>query len=166
MKCINCGSSMTTKRENVPYTALPGVVLQDVNVSRCPKCGETEVAITAIDELNKVLAEAVISAKGRLNGAEIRFLRTYLGYSGADFAKAIGSSPATVSRWESDTQPIGHHADLLLRSLVVIGKKVESYPLEALSELGSEKPSKKASKKSQRYFSPSGKHWKSAEATA
>ena len=32
-------------------------------------------------------------------------------------AKLIGSDPATVSRWESDKQAIGHHTDLLLRAM-------------------------------------------------
>lgn len=163
MKCFNCGSSTVTKRENVPYTALPGIVLEGVEVSRCPKCGEHTVAIPAIEELNRELAKLVIATKARLNGAEIRFLRSYLGFSSADFAKAIGSSPSTVSRWESDTQPIGHHADLLLRAMVSLGKKVESYPIESFSELGAEKASK-VKKRPLQAFKSTGKKW--VEATA
>src|SRR5215467_6548131 len=102
MNCLQCGHAMTTKRENFPYTALPGTVLVGVEVSRCANCGEYEVAIPAIDELNRVLAREVIRKRGRLVGPEIRFLRSYLGYSGGDFAKLIGSDPATVSRWEGD----------------------------------------------------------------
>ena len=47
MKCIICGEAMYTKRENYQYTAsgLPHVTLQQVEVSRCPHCGETEVTI-------------------------------------------------------------------------------------------------------------------------
>lgn len=154
MKCINCGHAMTTKRENVPYTALPGTVLVGVPVSRCSNCGEHEVAIPAIDELNRVIAQAVIRKRGRLTGGEVRFLRSYLGYSGADFAALIRSDPATVSRWEGDKQPIGHHTDLLLRAMVALDKKVEEYPITTFAKIGD------GSEKAARYaFRPTAKKW-------
>jgi putative zinc finger/helix-turn-helix YgiT family protein len=164
MKCVQCGSAMTTKRENVPYKALPGAVLVGVEVSRCPSCGEFEVAIPAIDKLNEVLADAVIRKKGRLRGAEVRFLRTYLGYSAADFAKLIGSSASTVSKWESDVQPVGHHSDLLLRALVVVGKKVDEYPIETFAGISAadDQPAKPAPYA----FTPSAKTWKPTKLAA
>jgi putative zinc finger/helix-turn-helix YgiT family protein len=162
MKCFQCGSAMTTNVENVPYKSLPGTVLAGVNVSRCAACGEYEVAIPAIDELNRMLANAVIRQKRRLNGGEIRFLRTYLGVSGADFAKMIRSAAATVSRWENDTQPIGHHADLLLRTLVMLDTKVESYPIKDLAEVSDEEA--KPVRGPRYAFTPSSaKRWKPAE---
>jgi putative zinc finger/helix-turn-helix YgiT family protein len=155
MKCISCGRAMTTKRENVPYTALPGTVLVGVPVSRCARCGEYEVAIPAIDELNRVLADAVIRKRARLAGDEIRFLRSYLGYAAADFAKLIGSDRATVSRWESDKQPIGHHTDLLLRAMIMLDRKVDEYPIAAFAEV------KAGTTERPRYaFKPSAKTWK------
>ena len=160
MKCMHCGHAMTTKRENVPYMALPGTVLVDVPVSRCPSCGEYEVAIPAIDQLNQMLAQEVIRKPSRLAGAEVRFLRTYLGLSGADFAKLIGSDPATVSRWEGDKQPIGHHTDLLLRAMVALDKKVEEYPITTFAGIRD-----KAAKP--RYaFKHSAKTWKAAQLRA
>src|SRR5882672_2293472 len=150
MKCINCGHAMTTKRENVPYTALPGAVLIGVPVSRCANCGEYEVAIPAIDELNRVLA-----------GGEVRFLRSYLGYSGADFAKLIGSDPATVSRWESDKQSIGHHTDLLLRAMVALDRKVDEYPIAAFAEIKAN-----ATERPRYAFRPTAKKWKPTELSA
>jgi putative zinc finger/helix-turn-helix YgiT family protein len=164
MKCVQCGSTVTTKRENVPYRALPGVVLVGVAVSRCAKCGEYEVAIPAIDELNKLISNAVIRKKSRLKGSEIRFLRTYLGYSGADFAKLIGSSASTVSKWESDSQPIGHHADLLLRALVVVGKQVDEYPLETFAGISAS--GDKPTKLEPYAFTPSAKTWKATKLAA
>ena len=161
MKCINCGHAMTTKRENVPYTALPGTVLIGVPVSRCPNCGEYEVAIPAIDELNRVLASAVIRKRGRLAGGEVRFLRSYLGYSAADFAKLIGSDPATVSRWESSKQSIGHHTDLLLRAMVALDRKVDDYPIAAFAEVKTE-----AVERPRYVFKPAAKKWKPTELSA
>jgi putative zinc finger/helix-turn-helix YgiT family protein len=161
MKCMQCGHTMTTKRENVPYKALPGTVLVGVEVSRCAGCGEYEVAIPAIDELDRTLASAVIRKPGRLSGAEVRFLRSYLGYSGADFAKLIGSDPATVSRWEGDKQAIGHHTDLLLRAMVVLDAKVDAYPIATFATLGDG-----AATKPRYAFKPSAKRWKPTELRA
>lgn len=155
---MQCGHAMATKRENAPYTALPGTVLVGVPVSRCPSCGEHEVAIPAIDELNRVLARAVIGKRGRLAGGEVRFLRSYLGYSGADFAKLIGSDPATVSRWESDKQPIGHHTDLLVRAMVALDKKVDEYPITTFAEVTGE-----TAKRPQYAFKPAANKWKPTE---
>jgi hypothetical protein len=47
MTCLQCGAEMRMKRENCKYDAssLPGITLLGVEVSRCPKCGEHEVAI-------------------------------------------------------------------------------------------------------------------------
>lgn len=163
MKCVNCGASMTTKREDVPFAALPGTMLVGVEVHRCASCGEYEVAIPALDVLMNDLANAVISKRGRLNGDEIRFLRKHLGYSSADFAKLIGSAAATISKWENDVQPIGGHADRLLRLMVAHDKKIVSYEIKDLAEKADEKASTKSSYK----FTPtSSKKWKQAEHVA
>jgi putative zinc finger/helix-turn-helix YgiT family protein len=163
MECMNCDGEMTTTRENVPYKSLPGTVLQGVEVSRCSTCGHVEFAIPAIEQLNQLLAEHVIATPGRLNGGEIRFLRTFLGYSSADFAKLMGSTASTISRWESDTQPMGNHADLFLRALIVIGKKVESYPIDKFAELAiADAPAKPTPT----YFKRQSKRWKQTDAAA
>jgi putative zinc finger/helix-turn-helix YgiT family protein len=157
---------MVTKRENVPYRSLPGVVLVDVEVSRCPACGEYVVAIPAIDGLNELLAKSLIDDKRRLVGAEVKFLRKYLGYSSADFAKVMGTASATVSRWENDAQPISRHADLLLRALVMIGKKVDDYSIEKFADMATEDAPKKAGPRFGFTLVPSTKKWKAAEVRA
>jgi transcriptional regulator with XRE-family HTH domain len=111
--------------------------------------------------LNRVLAGAVIRKRTRLVGGEVRFLRSYLGYSGADFAKLIGSDPATVSRWESDKQLIGHHTDLLLRAMVALDRKVDEYPIAAFAEVKAE-----ATERSRYAFKPIAKKWKPTELSA
>jgi putative zinc finger/helix-turn-helix YgiT family protein len=118
--CFKCGHKMTTRRENVPFLGLPDTTLLGVNVSRCPNCGEHEVEIPMLEELHQGLALQVVEKTGRLSGAEIKFLRTVLDYSSAEFARLVGASPITVSRWEHEVQPIGHHADALIRALVVL----------------------------------------------
>jgi putative zinc finger/helix-turn-helix YgiT family protein len=134
--CGQCDASVKTKRENYRYTAsgLPTVTLLGVEVRRCPRCGETEVVIPAIAELHRAIAGAVIRKRARLTPPEIRFLRTVLGWSGTDFAKHMGTTPETVSRWEHG-QPIGTAADRLLRLLVATKAPIEPYPVDILAEL-------------------------------
>lgn len=142
MKCMQCGNTMKTKRENYLYKAcgLPNVTLRDVEVSRCEVCGEQEVAIPNIEDLHKVLALAVISKSARLTPEEVRFLRKSLGYSGADFAGLMGVTPETVSRWENGGQPIGTTADKLLRLAVAHLQPPDRYPVERLRTVGVEEP--------------------------
>jgi putative zinc finger/helix-turn-helix YgiT family protein len=134
MKCLICGASMDTRRENYPYRAsgLPHVTLEQVEVSRCPVCGETEVSIPHIEALHRAIAVALVRKPARLASEEIRFLRKYLGWSGVDFAAYIGVTPETVSRWEQGKTPMGTTADRLLRMLVVTRVPVEDYSADLL----------------------------------
>jgi putative zinc finger/helix-turn-helix YgiT family protein len=132
--CFNCGHKMATRRENVPFLGLPDTTLLGVNVSRCPNCGEHEVEIPMLEELHQGLALQVVEKTGRLSGAEIKFLRTVLDYSSAEFARLVGASPITVSRWEHQVQPIGHHADALIRALVVL-RVVAKFSREKIEQI-------------------------------
>lgn len=130
MKCLTCGAGMVTKREVYRYdeaVGLPDVRLQDVEVSRCPRCGETEVAIPNIEGLHRAIAMSLVGKRQRLMPHEVRFLRKYLGLSQADFAARIGADPDTVSRWET-RGPIGTQADKLLRLMVATHKPPDCYP--------------------------------------
>jgi putative transcriptional regulator len=142
MTCTVCGTTMKTKRENYRYDAvgLPGITLRDVEVSRCPKCGEYEVAIPRIEDLHRTIAQAVIAKRERLTPAEIRFLRKFLGWSGADFAAHVGTSPETVSRWETGSTPMGVTADRLLRLMVASRQPVTHYSLDTLKVVARERP--------------------------
>ena len=135
--CIECGAGMETRRENYRYTAsgLPHVTLHQVEVSRCPHCGETEVAIPHIEALHRALAKAIIQHPTRLAPEEIRYLRKYLGWAGVDFAAIMGVDPATVSRWERGATPMGPQADRLLRTLVVNLAPVQDYSPDRLQAL-------------------------------
>ena len=128
---------METRRENYHYTAsgLPHVTLQQVEVSRCPVCGETEVAIPHIEALHRAIAAVLVQKRARLAPEEIRYLRKYLGWSGVDFAAHMGVTPETVSRWERGTTPMGGQADRLLRLLVVNLAPVQNYSADRLTAL-------------------------------
>ena len=137
MKCVHCGeASMTSTRENYAYKAsgLP-VTLVNVEVRRCKSCGESVVAIPRIEQLQKTIAGAVISKRTRLTPAELRFLRTHLGWSGSDFARHMGVKPETVSRWENGHDQMSPSADRLLRLMIVTRDPVSDYSLDSLVDV-------------------------------
>jgi putative zinc finger/helix-turn-helix YgiT family protein len=131
---------MTSARENYNYSScgLPHVTLQGVEVRRCPDCGEHEVVIPRMTELHQAIARAVVTKKARLMAAEVKFLRKHLGWSGADFARHMGVTAETVSRWENGREPMGAVADRLLRLMVVTQAPKTEYPIDALAELEDE----------------------------
>lgn len=129
--CMNCGGELLgPEPKTVPYRALPGVVLVGAPVWTCSACGETEVGIPRLEQLQRLLAHVVARRPGRLEPAEIRFLRKHLGWSGREFAASFGVAPETVSRWEHGERNMGSTAERLLRLLAT---RME--PVDTLAEL-------------------------------
>jgi len=140
MKCAECGkATVEVRRQNHRYTAcgLDYVTLLNIEVHHCPECGQNEYVIPDVEGLHCFIARAVATKLQRLVPREIRFLRKYLGYSGADFAKAIGVNAATVSRWEGGAQAMTIGLERFLRLMVLTGKPLEEYPRDQIQELGS-----------------------------
>jgi putative zinc finger/helix-turn-helix YgiT family protein len=142
MKCPVCNKgTLTSRREDYKYSesGLPDVVLVHIEVRRCrnPSCREVMPVIPAVTVLHREMAFALARQRTKLRGAETRFLRKYLGWSGADAAKRLGVTPETMSRWEHDQTPMGASAERLLRVLTLTKPPIEHYPADALlSEVG------------------------------
>jgi len=141
MNCTECGTAMKTRKENYRYDecGLKYVTLVGVRVSRCPKCGNYEVSIPQIEGLHRLIDRILIEKVTRFTGDEVRFLRKSLGWSGSDFAKHMGVTDETVSRWENDAAPIGPQADRLLRLMVAQGRLTTNYPTERLTKINARK---------------------------
>lgn len=126
MKCLKCGHKEVKETHGVHKyieSGLNNVTLVGVNISECPNCGEREVGIPKILQLHGLIAEILASKTSKLNSSEIRFLRTYLGFSSADFAKELKVTTTTVSRWENDKSPMDQGYELALRSMILKGYK-------------------------------------------
>ena len=106
-----------------------------MEVRRCTACGEELPVIPQISQLHRALAQVIIEQRVRLSGADIRFLREYLGHSRQGFANLVGVARETLSRWEKGKDAIGPSADRLLRLLVVQEKRVENYDVAHLSRI-------------------------------
>lgn len=139
MKCTECGGVMIVEKNAVrryDIGGLPHITLHGVEVARCEACGNEDVTIPRIEQLHRVLASGFINQKRALAPTEIRFLRKYIGLSTADFAKVMGKTRETVSRWENGSVPMGDSADRLLRLLVATNAPVDDYEaLEVLKQI-------------------------------
>lgn len=133
--CLQCGTEMTSAREDWPFEDLPGVTLLGVDVHRCPKCGEYEVGIPRIEQLHQVLAAAVIAKSARLAPAEVRFLRKRMGWEPTQLARTMGVAPEAVLGWEGGDDAIGPVADRLLRLLVAMSLPKGLPPVETLAHI-------------------------------
>jgi YgiT-type zinc finger domain-containing protein len=71
-------------------SGLDNVILHGVKRYHCANCGETVFDYGNINQLNLTLADTLLRKKDLLTGNEIRFLRTYTGYSSEMFSRIIG----------------------------------------------------------------------------
>jgi transcriptional regulator with XRE-family HTH domain len=101
---------------NYPYTecGLDNVVVKDILVYNCA-CGAIVPDIVAISTLDRFIFLALLKKPAILDGAEVRFLRKFVGYSATQLADVIGSTKVTISRWENGAAPITKNPDRLLR---------------------------------------------------
>jgi len=139
MECPSCDSNKPIKVEVIVHrfkeSGLDNIVLHGVKLYRCAKCGETYYDFGDINQLNRLIADTLLRKKGLLAGSEIRFLRTYIGYSSEMFARIIGLSDKTsLSRIENDRAKVSAQVNMAVR-YAVAGKMADrDYNLHDLIE--------------------------------
>ena len=154
-----CGSKMSKVLESsFHYTdcGLSKVYLKGIVVHKCTNagCNEEEITIPNLEELHQLLASKIAAQVNKLSPAEIRFLRTHLGFSGVDFAECIGVSPETISRWEKGTVNMKEASERFLRVLIL--SKVG--PFRNYEDL-KEYASKSSNTVAKHYFKLDRSHW-------
>ena len=127
-RCRRCGGEYGPPEQViVPLRALPTVQIGGIEGQRCSGCGDLAYGVPNMEELFRAVASLLVRKPQRLSGAEARFLRKWLGWSGQDTAERLGFTPEHVSRWENDKTPISETADKLLRSLVLVREPIDDY---------------------------------------
>jgi DNA-binding transcriptional regulator YiaG len=121
MECTNCGARAPIVRGSYQFkeVGLNNVVLQDIQLGRCPKCGNEDAILPQVNRIMRVIALALIGKPYRLSGAEVRFLRSFLGMTAAKFARLVHVDKSTLSKWENSEDPVGAQSDLLIRLLAL-----------------------------------------------
>ena len=158
--CDECGGPVTVEKNAVrryDFGGLPHVVLHGVEIVRCQACGMEDAVIPRIEQLHQVIATHLINQRRGLAPVELRFLRTHIGFSTADFAKCMGVTRETVSRWETGNKPMGAQADRLVRLLVATTPPIIDYAAkDALSDIDTSRPAPKRPAKVAVRTSPDG----------
>jgi len=146
MICPDCSQAeMTQKKETIRYeeSGLSNVVLKNIHVRHCPNCGNQLVSIPNLSGLHRYIAVALVLKPERVTPEEVSYLRKSLGWSKAHFARKLHVRPEQVSRWESKKKPVpmSVQGELLLRTLVAMGQKIDDYK-EHLEEFASSQEAK------------------------
>ena len=160
MKCLECGNTMKKRIVEHHYAecGLKNIFLKNVEELVCPNCGEEELVIPNMEQLHKLIANHVAVQKQRLLPEEVRFLRSHLGFSGVDFANAIGVAAETVSRWENGREEMKLSHERFLRVLILYEfGPVRDY-LKSLPNLGAVREKKRI----KNIFKAEKNHWKKA----
>lgn len=139
MKCPSCDSKKNMKCELIVHrfkeSGLDNIILDGVKQFRCNQCGDVFYDYGDVNQLNRLIADTLLRKKDHLSGQEIRFLRTYIGYSSEMFARIIGLSDKTsLSRIENSRGKISSQVNMAVR-FAVAGKLADrDYDLHDLYE--------------------------------
>jgi len=122
IECSNCGAPARVVHGtyNLKEVGLKSVVLQGIEIVKCPRCRNEDPIIPNMNGLMRALALAVIEKPYRLAGEEVRFLRKYLRLTGDEFSRLIHVDKSTLSKWENNEDRVGDQSDRLIR-LVAVG---------------------------------------------
>lgn len=120
-QCSNCGSEAKIVRGDYEFkeTGLRDLVLLDIELVKCGKCGNVDPILFQVDELMHIAAVAILQKPYRLQGEELRFLRKHIDLNQEEFAKLLHVDKTTLSKWENNEDPIGVQSDLLARAVVI-----------------------------------------------
>lgn len=113
------------------FTGLRTIVY-DAAIERIDDEGERSIELPKLAEL---VASAVVARclrPERLRGSEIRAIRRVMKLTLSELAKRLDDKTAveTVSRWESEAQPMGVYAEKILRLLVCEGLRRDAPGIE------------------------------------
>lgn len=114
-----------------PFVGLRTLV-KDAAIEREDENGEITIELPKLRELLAAAAVTRCLMPIRLRGAEMKAMRKAMKMTLSDLAKKLDdrTAPETVSRWESEAQPMGGYVEKLLRLLVCETLKEEAPGIE------------------------------------
>jgi DNA-binding transcriptional regulator YiaG len=108
--------------EEYDATPLVGLhtIVNDAAIERTDDSGEQNIELPKLNELIASAAVMRCLLPVRLRGSEMKAMRKAMRMTLADLARKLDArtAPETVSRWETEAQPMGAYVEKLLRLLV------------------------------------------------
>ena len=132
-ECSHCGQKARRVRGDYRFdeSGLPNVILRNIEIIACRKCGNRDPVLHRAAKLLRTLADAVVHKPFRLTGEEFRFLRKRLGLTADHLGRIMHVDKTTISKWENNALTIGEQSDLLIRTLA-LAARAETKGREAL----------------------------------
>lgn len=97
--------------------------LQNVYISGISKMtdddGDEVIMVRAINELHKVIAEGIVSHRKGIDGSELRFLRSEMGYTQSELAALVHRDKQSIGRWERSEKEIDSASEVVIRMLAI-----------------------------------------------
>lgn len=133
--CRACCGEMQLVRKDYHFkeSGLENVILKDIEVLVCRKCGSEAPRIPRLNDLMRTIAVAMIAKPFELTGPEVRFLRKFMDETIEGFARKLGIDRSHLSRVENESLGISRQTDRLVRTLALVHKPEL---LEKLARLG------------------------------
>jgi DNA-binding transcriptional regulator YiaG len=79
--------------------------------------GDEVITIPFVNALHREIARGVVMHEKGMSGAELRFLRTEMGYTQSELAVLVHRDKQTVGRWERAETEIDSASETLIRAL-------------------------------------------------
>lgn len=105
------------KRKTFIFTEL-GFPIKLINAPMIKKFGEWFIDID-MNELMRIVLEALAHKPTALTGDEIGFIRSYLKMTTTDFGKIFSVSHSAVVKWENNENQISPSLDLYIRLYIL-----------------------------------------------
>lgn len=97
---------------------LDNVILVGLDVCHDDE-GSEVITIKHINVLHAAIVQAIATKPTGLTGREVRFIRTELGMTQAEFASNLGKEAQAVARWEKGKTPVDPTADTVIRVMAL-----------------------------------------------
>jgi DNA-binding transcriptional regulator YiaG len=103
-------------------------MVDNAAIERLEADGETRVELPEMTQLLATAAVVRCLMPARLRGREIRAMRKIMDLTLVDLAKKLDgrTAPETISRWESEAQPMGGYVEKVFRLVVCTALKADA----------------------------------------
>ncbi len=119
--CNECGGSVERVKKDYRFVecGLDNVILRNIEVDVCPKCGDSP-RIRRLNDVFLTIAAGLVAKPFELTGKEVRFLRKTMDVGTEDYARKLGVDRSHLSRLENGALAISRQTDRLVRTLVLL----------------------------------------------
>lgn len=81
--------------------------------------GDEVILVPAVNVLHRVIAEGIVRHAKGMDGSELRFLRSEMGYTQAELSALVHKDKQSIGRWERSETDIDSASEAVIRKLAI-----------------------------------------------